>query len=156
MSMPVLAESKLERDPYSSTKKLHKWEALFEYLCNILTSGAFLTKICLTLGVRDSIIALIGTTASLACVLSVVAGYLQRYTPIKKWMMPLVTLTRVCKFGIYMLPFMRIGSGVDIFLFVLAFLAQASASAVAPARSWIPKALGIEGPVTSASRMATL
>ena len=127
-------EERAQTDPYALTRKLYKWEALFEYLCALLSTGGFLTKVSLTLGVRDSVIALIGTTASLACVLSMVSGYLQRYTPIKKWMLPLDILTRVCRFGLYLLPFINLGSGVDIALFILVFVAQATTSMINPAK----------------------
>ena len=84
--MTEIHESAAEtvRDPDVITRKLYKWEAMFETLCTQLATGGFLAKVSITLGVRDSITALIGTLASLACVLSLVSGYLQQHTPIKR------------------------------------------------------------------------
>ncbi|MBR2612330.1 MAG: MFS transporter [Clostridia bacterium] len=123
-----------QRDPYSSTRRLYKWEALFEYLCTILSTGGFMTKVSLTLGVRDSITALIGTTASLACVFSMVSGHMQRYTPIKRWLLPLAFLTRFCMVAMYLLPFVKMQSGVDVVLFALVFVTQATSSVIVPAK----------------------
>ena len=130
----MLSHSPEKSDPYSITRKLYSWEAMFEYMCAILSSSGFFAKVTVSLGVRDSITALIGTVASLACVFSIVSGHLQRYTPIKKWLLPLACLARLCMVGMYLLPFVKIESGLDIVLLLLVFGAQASSSVITPAK----------------------
>lgn len=134
--MTEIHESAAEtvRDPYVITRKLYKWEAMFETLCTQLATGGFLAKVSITLGVRDSITALIGTLASLACVLSLVSGYLQQHTPIKRWLLPMAEIARPCMIVMYLLPFFRIKNGIDIILLVLVFVAQAAAAMVTPAK----------------------
>ena len=119
-------------DKYALTRGLYPFESMFEFLCTTLSSGAFLAKVAMTLGVRDSITALISSIASLVCIVQLFSGSLAKRTPIKSWLLPLTLFTRVCMMGIFLLPFFNITSFADIILLALVFTAQSTHILVYP------------------------
>ena len=120
------------KDKFHITRQLYPFESMFEFLCTTLSGGAFLAKVSMTLGVRDSITALISSIASLVCIVQLFSGSLAKRTPIKKWLLPLTLFTRVCMMGIFLLPFLNISSFVDVILLILVFSAQSSHILVYP------------------------
>ncbi len=134
MSKLMKNDCDAKRDPYAITRKIYPFESMFEYLCAILSSGSFLAKLSISLGINDSITALIGTLSSLVCIIQLLSGRMARHTPIKPWLVPIALVTRLCMVGMFLLPFLHIGSLVDIVLLVLVFVAQATSMLIAPVK----------------------
>ena len=119
-------------DGFAITRKLYPYESMFEFLCTTISSGAFLAKIAMSLGVRDSITALISSLSYLVCIVQLFSGSLAKKTPIKPWLLPLTLFTRVCMMGIFLLPFLNITRFVDVILLALVFVAQSTHILVYP------------------------
>ena len=134
MSSHSLDPSNPYSDYYKTTRELYHYESLFEYLCAILSTSAFMAKLTITLGVHDSITALIGTISGLVGLTQLVSGRLSRMTPIKPWLVPISLFTRLCMVGMFLLPFMKIGSLVDVVLLVLVVLSQVTSAVVSPVK----------------------
>ena len=135
MSQPMEnSEQNPYSDYYKTTRELYHYEALFEYLCAILSSGAFMAKLTISLGIHDSITALIGTLSGLVGLTQLASGRLARLTPIKPWLVPVSLFTRLCLSGMFLLPFLKIGSAVDVVLLLLVVLSQMTSAVVSPVK----------------------
>lgn len=115
-----------ETDEFAITRKLYPYESMFEFLCSTLSGGAFFAKLSITLGVKDSVTALISSITYLVCIVQIFSGALAKHTPIKPWLLPISLFTRVCMIGMFLLPFLNISSFADIILLILVFCAQST------------------------------
>ena len=134
MSTRSLDPSNPYSDYYKTTRELYHYEALFEYLCAILSTSAFMAKLTITLGIHDSITALIGTLSGFVGLIQLVSGRLARLTPIKPWLVPISLFTRLCLMGMFLLPFLKIGGAVDVVLLLLVLLSQITSAVVSPVK----------------------
>ena len=114
------------KDNFTLERKLYPFESMFEFLCVTLSGGAFLAKLSMTLGVRDSITALISSIAYLVCIVQLFSGALAKHTPIKRWLIPITIFSRTCTVGLFLLPFLKIKTYADVVLLVLFFAFQAT------------------------------
>ena len=121
-----------ENDQFALTRRIYPFESMFEYLCTMLAGGAFLAKLSMTLGVRDSITALISSIAYLVCVVQLFSGELAKHTPIKTWLIPVTIFTRVCAMGMFILPFLNINKFADVILLILVLAFQSIHTLLAP------------------------
>ncbi|MBO5879008.1 MAG: MFS transporter [Clostridia bacterium] len=124
-----------QRDVYKSSRIMFILEAAFEYFINILTGGAFLAKLTTTIGISDSMTAILSSAASLAAAFQLFAIFLSHRTPVKRWVFPINFCAQAMVSTLYVLPFFPLGSALPWIFFFLMLFSRAGVNMVAPAKS---------------------
>ena len=119
-------------DDYKFTRKLYFVECLFEYFINILVSGAYLAKLATTIGISDEMTAILSELTSLSGIFQIFSIYLSHKTPVKRWLIPLITLPQLLFAGVYIIPLLDIKLSASFIFFVAIFAARSIASICSP------------------------
>lgn len=107
-------------------------EALFEYFISILTTGAFLAKLTTTIGISDSVTAILASITSLSSVFQIVSIYIAHKNPIKPIIIPMQMLSQLMFAGLYIVPLIGFKSGVISIFCIVIVIANALKSIVSP------------------------
>ncbi len=119
-------------DPYKVSRIMYVLEALFEYLTAILSSGVFLAKLTSTIGISDSVTAILASITSLSSVFQIASIYLSHKNPIKPIIIPMQIISQLMLAALYIIPIIGFNSGVvAMFCFVIV-LSNALKSIVSP------------------------
>jgi hypothetical protein len=108
---------------------------MFEYFISILTSGAYLAKLTTTIGISDSMTAILSSIASLAGMFQIVSIFLAHKTPVKRWVLPITFVTQALVSTLYIIPFLNVGTAAPLIFFVIILISRAAVNVVAPAKS---------------------
>ena len=119
-------------DSYKTSRVMYIFEALFEYLISILASGAFLAKLTTTIGISDSMTAILASITSLSSVFQIVSIYLSHKNPIKPIIIPMQVLSQLMYAGLYIVPLIGFKSGVVPVFCIVIVLANALKSIISP------------------------
>lgn len=127
-------------DPASVTQLAYIAEAAFEYFVSITVSGAFLTLLIKQLKVSDALTGILSSITILACGMQMFAvTFIRRRRSIRASVLFLQTLQQLLFAGLFLLPFLPLGHGEKVALFVVLFLFSSFLSnLVAPAKyNWM-------------------
>lgn len=119
-------------DSYKTSRVMYIFEALFEYLISILASGAFLAKLTTTIGISDSVTAILASITSLSSVFQIVSIYLSHKNPIKPIIIPMQVLSQLMYAGLYIVPLIGFKSGVVPVFCIVIVLANALKNITSP------------------------
>ena len=119
-------------DSYKTSRVMYVFDALFEYLISILASGAFLAKLTTTIGISDSVTAILASITSLSSVFQIVSIYLSHKNPIKPIIIPMQVLSQLMYAGLYIVPLIGFKSGVVPVFCIVIVLANALKSIISP------------------------
>ena len=108
---------------------------MFEYFISILTTGAYLAKLTTTIGISDSMTAILSSITSLAGVFQIVSIFLAHKTPVKRWVLPITFVTQALVSTLYLIPFLGFGTAAPVIFFVIILISRAAVNVVAPAKS---------------------
>ena len=123
------------KDEYKVTRTVYIIECMFEYFISILVSGAYLAKLTTTIGISDTMTAILSSVASLAAMFQVFSIFLAHKTPVKRWVLPMTVIPQVLVATLYLIPFFNLGVLAPILFFVISLINQAAHNIVAPATS---------------------
>ena len=125
-----------KKDTYKITRILHPVEALFEYFISILCSGAFFAKLTMTVGISDSLTAILGSLTSLATGIQIFSIYMAKKTPVKRWVIPMQTIANLGFAAIYILPLLKLSTDTNqVLFFVIILGVRFALSLLAPCKS---------------------
>ena len=119
-------------DGYELSRKMYIVEALFEYLISILSSGAYLAKLTTTVGISDSMTAMLSAITSLSSLFQIVSIYLAHKTPVKRWVVPLQFFTTLLFASLYLIPLLGIRKNIALIFFIVMVSANALKSITSP------------------------
>ena len=123
------------KDEYKVTRMVYIIQCMFEYFISILVSGAYLAKLTTTIGISDTMTAILSSVASLAAMFQVFSIFLAHKTPVKRWVLPMTVIPQVLVATLYLIPFFKLGVLAPILFFVISLINQAAHNIVAPATS---------------------
>lgn len=119
-------------DEFKFSRGLYFVECLLEYFINILVSGAYLAKLTTTIGISDGMTAILSELTALSGIFQIFSIYLSHKTPVKKWLIPMMTVPQLLFAGVYLIPLFDIKLSASAIFFVAIFAARAIASVASP------------------------
>ena len=125
----------IPKDKYKTSRVMYILWAAFEYFISICTSGAYLAKLTSSIGITDSMTALISTLASLAGSFQVIAILLAHKTPVKRWVVPIQFVFQAMLASLFLIPFLNFGPHAGIVVFVIFLVANALKNIALPVKS---------------------
>ena len=129
------AEALITKDEYKTSRVAYILECMFEYFISILTTGAYLAKLTTTIGISDSMTAILSSITSLAGVFQIISIFIAHKTPVKRWVLPITFVTQALVSTLYLIPFLGFGSIAPVIFFVIILISRAAVNVVAPAKS---------------------
>ena len=123
-----------EKDIYKTSRVMYVLEAAFEYFIAIVTSGAYLAKLTTSLGISDSMTAILTAITSLAGVFQMVSVFLAHKRPAKRWVIPSQLAPNLMFAFLYLIPFLNLKRGAALLFFVLMLSAWALKSVSTPVK----------------------
>lgn len=124
--------SRIGADSYAVSRVMYIIEALFENFITMLSSGAYLAKLTTTIGISDSVTAILAAVTSLSSVFQIVSIYLAHKRPIKPIVVPMQIISQVMFAGLYVIPLIGFDSGAVAVLCIVIVLANALKSISSP------------------------
>ena len=121
-----------QKDIYRSTRILYLLEAAFENFISILISGVYLAKLTTSIGVSDSMTAVLSSISSLAGMFQLISIFLSHKTPFKRWIVPSQFFASIMYGFLYLIPFLNLGRGSSILFFVVILLAHVIKNVLSP------------------------
>ncbi len=115
-------DAKGPRDIYKMSRVMYTLEAAFEYFISILVSGTYLAKLTTTIGISDSMTAVLSTITSLASSFQLISIFLSQRGGVKR-MTAIATLAQFLNAILYLIPFLAIGESVMGIIFFVTILA---------------------------------
>ena len=92
---------------YKRSRAAYTWECAFEYFVSLLVSGAFLSKLLLSIGMSDALIGIISSFISLSYLFQLFSIFVvQRITNTKRFAVLFHSLGQVLFMFIYLVPFL--------------------------------------------------
>lgn len=122
-------------DDFKLSRGLYFVECLFEYFVNILVSGAYLAKLTTSIGLSDSMTAILSELTALSGIFQIFSIYLSHKTPVKKWLIPMMALPQLLFAAVYLIPLFDLKLSASLVFFIAIFAARAIASVAAPIKS---------------------
>ncbi len=119
-------------DDFKFTRRMFFVECLFEYFISILVSGAYLAKLSTSIGISDEMTAILSELTALSGIFQIFSIYLSHKTPVKRWLIPLITLPQLLFAGVYIIPLLDIKLSASVLFFVAIFIARGIASICSP------------------------
>lgn len=107
---------------YKRDRILYIIEATVEYFIAILTSGAYMTKIALNIGMSDTLVAILSSALTFTCAFQLFAMFLTKYKHPKRWLTGTLFAIEIAFTFIYIIPIVPFPSGVRPFLLMAAVL----------------------------------
>ena len=123
------------KDGYETTRLMYMFEALFEYFISILTTGVYLAKLTTTIGISDSMTAILSAITSLSGVFQIISIYLAHKTPVKRWIVPMQLITSLMFASLYMIPLFGLKKNVSLVFFIIVVTANALKMIAAPIKT---------------------
>ena len=120
------------KDGYGVSRLMYMVEALFEYFISILTTGVYLAKVTTTIGISDSMTAILSSIGSLSGVFQIISIYLAHKTPVKRWVVPMQLITTLMFASLYMIPLIKLDINVSLIFFIIMVSANALQSIASP------------------------
>lgn len=112
----------LIKDEYKTSRTLYVIEAALEYFISILVGGAYLAKVSTSIGISDAVTGILSAFVSLGLSFQMVAVFLAKYQPVKKWVTILHTLNQLAFALVYVVPFFEISKTAKTVLFIIFLL----------------------------------
>ena len=134
---------------------MYTLEAAFEYFIAILISGTYLAKLTTSIGISDSMTAILSTLGSLAGSFQIISIFLAHHTPVKRLVIPITIITQFSTSFLYLIPFLTIEPNtMSVIFFVIIFVGQILKSICSPLKTnWF---MSLVNPKTRGSYTAIL
>lgn len=125
----------ISKDGYGVSRVMYIIEALFEYFISILTTTTFLAKLTTSIGISDSMTAVLSSITSLSGLFQLVSIYLAHKTPVKRWVIPVQFVAQLMMALLYMIPVFGLNEYAGVIFFVVIVTANALKSIIAPVKT---------------------
>lgn len=107
-------------DSYRTSRVMYIIEAMFENFIAMLSAGAYLAKLTTTIGISDSVTAILSAITSLSSVFQIVSIYLSHRRPVRPIVVTMQIISQLMFAGLYAIPLIGFGSWtVPIFCTVI-------------------------------------
>lgn len=124
-----------EKDEFALSRKLFFVECLLEYFIQETARGVYFAKLTTTVGISDSMTAILAELTSLSGFFQLFSILLAHKTPVKRWILPLMTFSQLLIACVYMIPLLDLSLSTSALFFIIILLARATQSIATPAKS---------------------
>ena len=107
---------------YVFSERMYVIECALSYFISIITSGAYLAKLTMSIGISDSMTAVLSSISSLACVFQLMSIPLSHKKSYKGTVIASALISNLLRSLLYLIPFFGFASGVNSALFFLCIL----------------------------------
>lgn len=112
----------MEKDVYKSSRILYIIEAALEYFISLLVAGAYLAKLTSSIGLPDSLTAILSSFVSLGCSFQMVAIFVAKNKSVKRYVTILHSINQLLFALIYFVPFIKIPKTAKFIVFAILLL----------------------------------
>lgn len=112
----------MEKDIYKSSRILYVIEATLEYFISLLVAGAYLAKLTTSIGLPDSLTAILTSFVSLGCGFQLVAIFISKNKSVKRYVTILHSINQLLFALIYFVPFIKIPKTAKFVVFAVLLL----------------------------------
>ncbi len=112
----------MEKDLYKSSRILYIIEAMLEYFISLIVAGAYLAKLTSSIGLPDSLTAILSSFVSLGCGFQLVSIFISKTKSVKRYVTILHTINQLFFALIYFVPFIKIPKTAKFVIFALLLL----------------------------------
>lgn len=123
------------KDGYGVSRVMYMIEALFEYFIQILVTGAYLAKLTTTIGISDSMTAILSAITTLSGLFQLISIYLAHKTPVKRWIIPCQIISQMMFCALYLIPIFGIKRHSGIIFFIVIVFGYGIKSVCAPPKT---------------------
>ena len=107
------------KDPYAFSQKMYVLECAVAYFISIVTSGAYLAKLTTSIGISDSMTAILSNLTSLACVFQLLTIPLSHKKSYKGTVISTMLISHLLLGLLYLIPFFGFGTKINSALFFI-------------------------------------
>ncbi len=136
--LPILLKN--SNNPAARTRVVYPIEAAVDYFISLTVTGAFLTILIKQMGVSDSLNGIISSLVTVSATIQIfTASFMGKRRSVRRTSLFLQIAQHLLYALLYLLPFFRLGAGVQVVLFTVIYLAAAClCSMVSSAKfSWL-------------------
>ena len=127
-----------ENDEFALSRKLFLIECLLEFFIQETARGVYFAKLTTTVGISDGMTAILAELTSLSGFFQLFSIILAHRTPVKRWLLPLISFSQLLIACVYMIPLFNLSLSTSSVFFVIILLARATQSIATPAKSnWL-------------------
>ena len=112
----------MEKDIYKSSRILYVIEATLEYFISLLVAGAYLAKLTTSIGLPDSLTAILTSFVSLGCGFQLVEIFISKNKSVKRYVTILHSINQLLFALIYFVPFIKIPKTAKFVVFAVLLL----------------------------------
>ncbi len=125
-------------DKYAHSRLMYIAEETFFYFISMLVSGAYLARVTTAIGISDSLTGILSSFISLGCGFQIVAVFLSRMRPVKRWVSALYFINNIMFALVYLVPVFPLDKSAKTVIFVVLLLSGRIINniAVAPKTNW--------------------
>ena len=123
-----------KKDEFAPSRGAYIAGSLFNYFIALLTSGTFFAKLATTVGLSDSMTAILGSFATFAGMFQLISIFLAHKTPVKRWVVPVQFLSNLLLAFLYLIPLMNMSGYLSVLFFLILILTKAGVSIITPSR----------------------
>lgn len=109
-------------DSYKTSRILYIIEAALEYFVSIAVGTVYLAKIATYIGISDALTGILTSFVSLGCAFQIVAIFLSKYKPVKRWVTLLHIVSQTMFALLYIVPLTPLSRTVKTVVFILLLL----------------------------------
>lgn len=125
----------VSKDGYGVSRVMYITWALFEYFVSILTTGTFLAKLTTSIGISDSMTAVLSSITSLSGLFQLVSIFLAHKAPVKRWVIPMQLIAQLILAALYLIPSVGLNEYAGVIFFVIIVSANALKNIIAPVKT---------------------
>ncbi len=111
-----------DRDIYKSSRFYYLLESAFEYFITILVGGAYIANLTSYIGLSDSLTGIVTSFVSLGWTFQMVAIFISKSKPCKKWVSSLFIICQLAFAFIYIIPFFNLSKSFKTVMFIVVLL----------------------------------
>ena len=123
-----------KKDEFAPSRGAYIAGSLFNYFIALLTSGTFFAKLATTVGLSDSMTAILGSFTTFAGMFQLISIFLAHKTPVKRWVVPVQFLSNLLLAFLYLIPLMNMSGYLSVLFFLILILTKAGVSIITPSR----------------------
>lgn len=119
-------------DAFRSTRILYLFECAFENFISILVSGVYFAKLTASIGISDSMTAILIEITSLAALFQLITVIISHKPPFKRWVLPAQIIAEILFGLLYLIPLLKIGIFSSLLFFITVLISKIIKSITAP------------------------
>ena len=127
-----MAIAQKTNDAFRRTRILYLFECAFENFISILVSGVYFAKLTASIGISDSMTAILIEITSLAALFQLITVVISHKPPFKRWVLPAQIIAEILFGLLYLIPLLKIRIFSSLLFFITVLISKIIKSITAP------------------------